>query len=410
MFYQEIFKEVFLSIQKNSTRTMLSGFTISLGIFVFIVLFGLGNGLSNGFDQKYKTKVSNLITIKSGKVSKPYAGNQSDREIQLKNQDYQELVKTNQNKIDQSSVVVSREVLARNQSNSGKYKLFGIQKSFVNLTDFNINKGRFFSLTDENSTQKSVVIGRLVEQDLFENQTSLGKQININGLNYRVVGVFSQEGNEIEERKIFTLYKTFASVFSIDNAIESIVLTNEKKMSITEAIGLGHKLNNQLKEKFKVDSTDQSAIQMNNKTEESRDTDNFIYVLNFVVLLIGSGTLIAGAIGISNIMLYIIRERNFEIGIRKALGAKPKDIVVLIMSETLFIMLIFGFLGSGAAILLLTLIGEGLNEIFIVNPQVKMPQVLFSFFTLILFGLIAGYIPARIASKIKPVNTIRKNH
>ncbi len=382
----EVWQEILQSIHQNRTRTLLSGFTIFLGIFIFIVLFGLGNGLNNGFEQKYKTKISNLITIKSGKISKSQNGINSNKELQLKNKDYKELINRNKSKIDQSSVIVSKEILAKYRLESGKYKLIGVEKTYKNLADLTLIKGRFINTFDDKSQQKNVIIGKLVEIDLFKTESSLGKLIVINGINYKIIGVFTQEANEIEERKIYTSYKTFTSVFNVKDNIESIVLTNNKEMSATEAIGLGHQLNNQLKEELQIDQTDQTAVQVNNKTEEAQDTDNFIFVLNLVVLLIGSGTLITGSIGISNIMIYIIKERYFEIGLRKALGAKPKDILILIMLEMLISMLFFGLIGIFAGILLLNLIGNNLSDIFIINPQVNTFQLLFSFFLLLFFG------------------------
>ena len=402
MFEKEIWKEIFFSIKKNRIRTVLSGFTISMGIFVFILLFGLGNGLNNGFEHKYRTKVSNLITIKSGKST------QSDKITQLKNSNYQTLIKANQSKIDKSSVLVSREVRANYKTEQGIYKLVGVEGSFKELGDLKIKKGRFINPSDGNSLQKNIVIGRLVEVDLFGKISALNKFLLINGVNYRVVGVFNQEGNDLEERKIYVAYKTFAFIFNIDDNIESILVTNEKKLSVTEAISLGHQLNQQLKQQMSIDPKDQTALQIENQTEETQDADNFLFVLNLVVILIGSGTLIAGAVGISNIMLFIVKERLAEIGIRKALGAKPKDIIYLIVAETTLVMFIFGLIGMMAGVLLLASIGDGLSEIFILNPQVNPKQLLFSFATLLFFGIIAGYIPARIASKIKPVDTIRK--
>jgi putative ABC transport system permease protein len=178
-------------------------------------------------------------------------------------------------------------------------------------------------------------------------------------------------------------------------------------MSVDEAIAFGNTLERDLKEKHNVAPNDQRAIRVQNYTEGNRQVSSMMFGLNIGILIIGIGTLLAGVIGISNIMVYIVKERTVELGVRKALGATPKSIIGMIMLESIFITTISGYVGLLVGTTVLRMIGDGLEKYFIVNPSVENYVVVGATIVLILAGTIAGFIPAQRAARIKPIDALR---
>lgn len=191
------------------------------------------------------------------------------------------------------------------------------------------------------------------------------------------------------------------------DTLSSISLTYNPDMSLSQAIEFGDKLENKLKQKHKVSPDDENAIIIRNNAKNMEDTFQFMFVLAVIVGFIGFGTLLAGIVGISNIMIYIVKERTQEIGIRKAIGASPKDIIGLILQESIFITVISGIVGIFLGVITLKLIGDNLEKFFIKNPNVDSTIILVAFICLILSGALAGFIPARRASKISPIEALR---
>jgi putative ABC transport system permease protein len=178
-------------------------------------------------------------------------------------------------------------------------------------------------------------------------------------------------------------------------------------MTPDEAIKYGEEIEKQVKARHKVSPDDENAIRVRNNAENTKDSFQFLFILTLVVGFIGMGTLLAGIIGISNIMVYIVKERTQEIGVRKAIGAKPNSIIALIIQESIVITVISGFIGVGLGVLTLNLIGDGLEEYFIKDPSVGWGLIIAAFICLVLSGLIAGFVPSYRASKIKPIEALR---
>jgi putative ABC transport system permease protein len=250
---------------------------------------------------------------------------------------------------------------------------------------------------------KVIAIGRLVEKDLFGNLSALGKNIVLDGLSYRVVGVFSDPGGDNDERFIYAPFTTLQGIYKPNDELDRFGLTFNPKLSIDEAIAFSNMLTQVLKEKHKVDPRDQSAIRVQNYAEGAKNVQQFMGVLNVIILFIGIGTLVAGVIGISNIMVYIVKERTKELGIRKALGATPSNIIGMIMMESIFITALAGYTGLLIGVFALKGLGDSLETYFILNPSVETYVVVGATIVLIIAGTIAGYIPAKRAASIKPI-------
>ncbi|MFA9290256.1 MAG: ABC transporter permease, partial [Solirubrobacteraceae bacterium] len=244
---------------------------------------------------------------------------------------------------------------------------------------------------------------------LFKNKSSLGQKIVINNLFFTVVGVFENNLNELEEQKIYVSQRKFTSLFNSKDNIESFVLSGKKEITLKEAIFLKENIKNQITKNLQLNESSKSSIKISSGIEEGKDANNFLIIMNLVIIFIGLGTLLSGTIGVSNVMLYIVKDRFYEIGIRKAVGAKSKDIILLIFGETIFTMIFFGIIGIIFGTLILSLIGNNLNEYYILNPYVKYNQILIALLSMLFFGFIAGLIPAKYAASSSSSECINKN-
>ena len=268
--------------------------------------------------------------------------------------------------------------------------------------------GRYINQRDMDNHTKIIVIGDLVRQDLFlDEKIVLGKFVNLNGIPYKVVGVYKDDGGDDEERIIYMPLTTAQRIYGNNDYVDQINLTYNPNMDFNQAIDFGLELERKLKNRFKVAKNDQRAIRVRNMAMQNKGINQMTSVLGVIILIIGFGTLIAGIVGISNIMIFIVKERNKEIGIRKALGASPKSIISLIIIESIFITTLSGYVGLIAGVALLEWSGPSLGDYFITNPSVSQSLIITATFILIIAGAIAGYLPAKKASLIKPIKALR---
>jgi len=396
-------QEIFQSIGKNKLRTFLGAFTVALGIFIFTVLFGMGNGLKNTFDKFFSDDATNTIFIFTGTTTKAYKGYKEGRRIQLENEDLELLLKKMDDKVEYFTARIYKGVQAKNKNESGSYTVRAVHPQHQFLEKTIIDQGKFIDENDVKNKTRVVVIGRLVEQDLFKNENALGKFIELNGLAYKVVGIFSDAGGDNEERLIYAPVSTIQLIYKNTEDIDQINLSFNRAIGSAGAKKMVNDITKILKEKHFVARDDRSAIRVRSVFDDYEQNMQFAGMLQLIVLWIGIGTLFAGAISIGNIMVFVVKERTKELGIRKALGATPGSIVGLILQESIFITAIAGYIGILIAVFALNGIGNNLEDYFITNPQVNQSTIVWATIILILVGAIAGYVPARRAAKIKPV-------
>lgn len=406
MFSLDRWIEIFQTIRKNKLRTALSGFTIAFAILLFTLLFGIGNGLKNTFKREFAKDSMLSIYIWTGRTTKPFKGLQSGRKIQFKNDDYKFLVDKFGDRMQTISPRIERSVQAIYKGEQNNYTLRAVYPNYLILESAEIESGRFLNMLDLKKRSKVVVIGRLVEKDLFGQLSALGKEINLGGISYHVIGTFSDPGGDNDERYIYGPFTTIQKLYGNKDELGEFGITYDPKLSVDEAIIFGNQISKALKEKHSVDPRDQGAIRVRNYAEGNKQASTMMLVLNLIILFIGIGTLIAGVIGISNIMVYIVKERTKELGIRKALGATPKSIIGMIMLESIFITTLAGYVGLLIGTTILKFIGNSLEEYFIVDPSVETYVVVGATVVLVIAGTIAGYIPAKRAADIKPIEAL----
>ena len=406
MFDLDRWQEIFSSIRSNMLRTVLSGFTVALGLYIFIVLFGIGTGLKNAFNDGFRS-AQNLISISSGRTSLAYAGLQADRLISFNNDDLESVTTENKENIEYSSPIYSTFWTVKYGKESGSYGINGAGEEEVYIKNRSILDGRYLSPADIKENRNVAVIGKMVHRDLIKNGNPIGKELNINGTIFKVIGVFSDNQGDWAERSISIPITTMQQLKKSSDTISEISLTYNMELSPDEAIQFGEELKNQLQERKKVSPEDEQAIWVFNNAENTKNGTMFLSVIIIIVGFIGIGTLVAGIIGISNIMVYIVKERTLEIGIRKAIGARPISIVVLILQESIVITVLSGIIGVLLGVLSLRLIGNNLREYFILDPNVGWGAIFSAFVCLVISGAVAGFVPAYRASKIKPIEALR---
>ena len=413
MFSLERWLEVFEAINKNKLRTFLTGFSVATGILILVLLLGIGEGMKNGVKKQFERDATNKVSVYTGVTGVEYKGLNPGRRIQMKNKDYDLLVENFGDEIEyKSSLYRVWTGITSYKDESGSYRLEGVLPDYQFLENAGIIQGRFLNTTDQVSFTKNVVIGRKVRDELFKEENPLGKLIEVRNINFKVVGVFQDPGGDREESRVYMPLSTMQKVFGAGEDIRSLSFTLPREESFDIAIAKSNSVINELeailKAKHTISPFDNSAISFSNSIENAKQFYDLSNNIKLFFWLIGLASLLAGIIGVSNIMLIIVKERTKEIGIRKALGAKPMSIVGMVLHESIFITAISGFLGLIIGLVLLEAVGPMIDTEFISNPEVSFNIAISTVLVLVLAGAIAGFFPAWRGAKIKPIDALRE--
>ena len=386
----------------------MSGFTIAFAILLFTLLFGVANGLGNFFKNAFADNAQNMMFVRVWKTTKPYKGLQTGRKIQLKNKDFNHISEKYNNNIEYQSARINKNFTIKYKNKANRYSVKAVHPDYQFLEKTNIDEGRYLNQFDINQKKKVIVIGRLIMKDLFGEKPALGKRINVNGSSFLIVGVFSDDGGDDEERIAYIPVTTSQMMYGNNDYINQINLGYNQNLSTDAAIAFGKNVELEMRKKLNIHPDDQSALSVRNMAEANKYVSIIMFALYLIIIFIGSGTLIAGIIGISNIMIFVIKERTKEFGIRKALGAKPSSIVAMVVQESVLITTLAGYIGLSLGTYILSYIGNSLEKkYFIKDPSVNPEIVIGATVVLIISGLVAGYIPAKRAANIKPIVALR---
>ena len=407
MFSRDQWQEIFETIRKNKLRTILSGFTVALGIFIFIILFGFGNGLKNSFEQFFLDDATNTLWLYPGVTSKAYQGFKDNRRIEFENSDLIDIKENFTFFLENITPRINRREVLSYKGQSNIYNIRAVAPAHQNLEKTVIMKGRFINQKDIDERTKNITIGRLVAQDIFKKEDPIGKYIEIGESAFKVVGVFQDKSGDREERLVYLPYTTRQLMEKNNDKIDQIIVSFKQELGYVGALAFGKQLGDFFKSKKVIDPTDKSGLYIRNTTERVRQNQRFASTLQIIVAFVGIGTLIAGIIGISNIMVFVVKERTKELGVRKALGATPISIVVMILNESIFITTLSGIFGLLIGVFMLSRLDDQLEQYFILDPYVDSLTALIATLLLIFFGAIAGYIPAKRAASIKPIVALR---
>ena len=412
MFNIERWQEIFEAISKNRLRTFLTGVSVASGIFILVILLGAGKGLQNGIEKQFERDAAGLIEVWSGTTTKEYKGLNPGRQIQYRDADYKQSVQKFDDKLDiRASSYNYWGAPFSYGKESGSYQYRGVTPEYDKVENLKIVQGRYVNDNDIANNEKVACIGMKVKTDLFKDKDPMGKEIIINGINFKVVGVFTDPGGEREEARAYLPLTTVQRAFGNGDKISNLFFTMKKTNDYDEALAQSEKftqdLKNLLKSRNMVAPDDDGGVGVYNSVKDAKQ----FYDLNLYIRLffwwVGICTIIAGVVGVSNIMLIIVKERTKEIGIRKALGASPFSIISMILHESIFITTIAGFVGLLASLLLLEFVGPMVQSEYFQNPQVDFNVALTTLALLVFAGGMAGFFPAYRAAKIKPIVALR---
>ena len=413
MFDLERWEEIFETIRKNKLRTFLTGLSVASGIFILVVLLGIGEGMKNGIAQEFERDATNIMYVWTGTTSKAYKGMNPGRNIQMKNEDYNFIVEKNIDELEyKSSVYRIWNGIVNYNRETGSYRVEGVLPNYQFLENSSMVMGRYINQLDQENYEKVAVIGNKVKTDLFEDEENpIGKYVQISGINFKVVGVFSDPGGEREETRVFLPLSTGQRVFNAGNDIQNMAFTLPKQENFDNALAasvrFSEEIKKELKERHTIAPEDNSAVTVNNSLESAKRFFDLINMIKFFFWGVGICTIIAGVVGVSNIMLIIVKERTREIGVRKALGAEPLSIVGMVLHESIFVTAIAGFIGLISSLALLEFIGPLIETQYIANPSVNFNVAVTTVFVLVIAGALAGFFPAWRAAKIKPIVALR---
>lgn len=419
MFSKDNWDEILQALTANVFRTVLTAFGVFWGIFILVILLAAGNGLENGVKKGFDGIATNTMFMWSQSTSKAYKGLPKIRRYDFRNSDVAAL---------KQAIPDLRYVSPRNQlgdfngtnnvvrgTKTSAFTIYGDYPELIKQQPMDIIKGRFVNQQDINERRKVAVIGKGVISELYgKEEESVGTYIKINGINFMVVGVYAskqQGGNaEQEQKNIFIPFTTFQQAFNYGDKVGWMALTAKDESSITE---LKPKILEIIKALHSVHPTDERAVGNFDLYEQFNKVQSLFNILKVIAYFVGTLVLISGVIGISNIMLIVVKERTKEIGIRRALGATPGAIRGQILSESIFLTIISGMLGIAVATGIIALLNMALDSMppggntMFANPSVDLRVVFVALLILVGSGLLAGFIPAQTAINVKPVDALR---
>lgn len=416
MFDYDKWQEIFSTIRKNRLRTFLTIVGISWGIFMIIILIGLGNGFQKGVTKDFGNWATNSGFVWGQKTTISYGGFQPGRYISFDNSD----TKLLRSRIREIRFLAPRNQLGgwRGGNNvtrgtlSGAFTINGDYPEFNMINVQDIKQGRFINQKDVDDYRKVAVIGQNVVNLLFEDdEDPIGEYITINKINFQVVGLIKpirSDGDEREQNTIHVPFTTFQRAFNYGDQVGWYAFSAHEQYDVDK---VQTKMLALLKKNNSIHPLDEDAIGYFNLQKEFEEITGLFTGLELFTWFVGLSTLFAGIIGVSNIMLIIVKERTKEIGIRKSLGATPLSIVSLILQESVFLTLVGGYFSLIIGLLLLDVLSKTLPEDFIiVNPSVSPGVAIGSLALLVIGGMIAGIMPARKAASISPIEAIRQEN
>ena len=409
-------QEIFGSIKKNKTRTIITVIGVLWGIFVYIAMAGAAKGLDNGFERAFETVAMNSMFTWAQSTSMPYAGYKTGRRLQLKIQDVTVL----QNRIPEIQYIAPRNAkgvfgdapakVVRGLK-SGDYAIYGDFPIYTKIATKKIyDGGRFINDEDIAQNRKVCVIGERTEKELFEEgENPIGAYIRLDNIYFQVVGVhkYTPGGGFESDSDVFIPFSTFKKLY---NTADNVGWLTIAAYDDADVVQVEKDVKGTLKNIHNVDPKDERAFGAFNLGEVFNKIMGFAKGMTFLSLVVGIATILAGVIGIGNILLIAVKERTKELGVRRALGATPKEVKSQIILESVFLTTIAGVLGIilGAFVLNIVNILTKDGDFPYANPTVPIPYVLGAMGLMIVLGTLIGLIPAQRAVSIKPIDALRE--
>ncbi|RMG60149.1 MAG: ABC transporter permease [Bacteroidetes bacterium] len=409
MFDIDKWQEIFATIGKNPLRTFLTSFSVGWGIFMLILLLGLGKGLENGVRGEFQGDAVNSIWMWAGQTTLAHEGLKPGRNIRFTNEDYEALKR----RLPPNTHITGRfwipggvEVVYGTEA--GDYGVRCVHPDHQILENTGLYQGRYINETDIKEYRKVAIIGKAIQEEFMNGADVVGEYIKINGIPFRIVGVYHEYGDEGEEDAIYLPITTAQRTFNGQQYINQIMFT-VGNASVAESKIIEKEVRLMMSERHHFDPEDPRAVNIRNMVEQFQQFMNVMTGIQVFIWIIAGGTILAGIIGVSNIMIIVVKERTLEFGIRKALGATPWSIVSLILQESIFITTLAGYIGLLLGMGLLELIGPAISEGVEIfgAPEINLNIALTALILLVIAGSVAGLIPAMKAANIRPIEALR---
>ncbi len=418
MFDLDRWTEIYQTLAKNKLRTALTAFGVFWGIFMLIIMLGAGRGLEHGIQKGMGDMATNSMFMWTQRTSMPYKGFPRGRFFNFNNEDTRAMLQ----QIPEISQIAPRiQGYAQDGNNNvvrnertGAYTIQGDMPAYNIIDPVRVTKGRFLNPNDVNSNRKVAVLGKKVVADLYKaDEDPLNTYIRLQGVYFQVIGVFESRKNdnqaEYDNQNIIIPFTTLQKTYNYGDAVGWYSITAKKGIPVSQ---MEAKIKQFLMKRHDIHPEDTRAIGSWNVEKEFTKMNNLFTGIAGLIWIVGIGTLLAGVIGISNIMLVVVRERTREIGIQRAIGARPSVIIGQILSESTILTLIAGYAGLVAGVAIVELVNyllsmSGGNTGMFANPEVDFSIAITALIVIVFCGLIAGIIPARKAIKIKPIEALR---
>ena len=417
MFSRDRWKEIIEVLSGNWFRTLLTAFGVFWGIFILIILLAAGKGFENGVNKDFGDIATNTMFMWTRTATKAYQGMPKDRRFNYRLSDVEDI---------KQNVPNLRYVSPRNQLggfngsnnvvrgiNTGAYDVYGDYPEIIKQEPMDITSGRFVNYNDINQNRKVAIIGEGVRSDLYEkDETFLGTYIKIQGVNFMVIGTYEKKNSggdgEEDQKQIYVPFTAFSQAFNRGDRVGWMAITANDGTPITE---IKESIFNIVRKNHKIHPDDERAVGHFDLYQEYSKVQRLFAAIRVIAYFVGILVLLSGVIGVSNIMLIVVKERTKEIGIRRSLGASPWNIRGQILTESVFLTIISGMAGivfSSFLIYLINLAMESSGPVdMFANPSVNLGVVTAALSILIISGLLAGFIPAQNAIRIKPIEALR---
>lgn len=416
MFDFDSLREILSTINKNKLRTALTGFAVAWGIFMLIILLASGNGLKNGVTSNFSNRAQNSVTLWPGWTSMPYKGLPTNRNIKFDHKDY-DLIKNRIPEVEYVSARVSQSVTISYEKEYGAWRLDGVSQdaAFINNIKVRAGDGRFLNKLDVDNKRKVIVISPEIKRLLFKDIEPLDKYVIANGIAYQVIGVYDDSDMFMNNPPAYIPFTTAQMLYNKGWGFRQIDFTVKGITNLDANKAFVERVRKRVAQLHSFDPADRSALYVRNTAEDVAETNMIFNGINFFIWVIGLASLMAGIVGVGNIMLITVKERTREIGIRKAIGATPASVLRLVIFESILITTAAGYIGMVFGILLT----EGINSMMAVGPRtmdspsvfkdptVDIGTVVVATLVLVIAGVIAGLIPALKATRVRPIEAMR---
>ncbi|WP_029905663.1 ABC transporter permease [Prevotella sp. 10(H)] len=415
MFDFDSLREILSTISKNKLRTFLTGLAVAWGIFMLIILLGAGNGLRNGVTSNFSNRAKNLVTLWPGWTSMPYNGLPSNRNIKFDHKDY-DLIRNKTPEVEYVSVRIFQNTTLANGNEYGAWQLIGVteEAAYIRNIEVKSGEGRFLNYMDIENRRKVIVISPDIKKVLFKDEDPIGKYVIAdNNTAYQVVGIYDDSNTFSNNPPAYIPFTTAQMLYNkgwgfgaIDFTVKGLNTTEKNEKFIERLRERMSKLHN-------FDPTDRSALYIRNTAQEMMEAESIFSVITLFIIVIGVSSLLAGIVGVGNIMLITVKERTREIGIRKAIGATPISVLKLIIFESILITSVAGYLGMVVGIAVTEAVSSAMasggsdGPTVFKDPTVDLTTVVIATVALVIAGTVAGLIPALKATKVSPIEAMR---